>query len=572
MDKKWKKTTRKILDFFNHGTLRFVVLFGVLLLALYGIYFLFVFKAAPSVSTTKAAFTQDPRIIAFRVLLVFVYLCFIGFSIFLYVKKIASTKILFLAIFASSASMIISYGLTTPIFDYGGIWNQHDLYYSYSVLGENLNDYGSGHFGIIMTIFKTGKIPEIPKDSSGNYAFDDFLALGERYQPKLFYLVSAGFMKFNSLFIRGTNAQTTDWATFESLKILYTYMEVIQLFFIYRILQKLSLKRKPLMVSYLLVAFTPVWCYFANWANNDGMSWFFSILALYFLLGFMQKGDWLSIIGLAISIGLSMSCKMSGALIAIVAAPFLIYKGIMMIKNKEVLKIGLEALVFIVIVFPLGLMWPIYSYVKFGQPIFFFAECPNPKLDIVNTNFFDRFIWWPNADTFRLVWVYHSNADAPQYIQDTSLITALIKTSLYGEYGFGDSFVQMTALYILANIVFASFLLGSCYLIFKAIQKRSFLNLKESLVVIALIVVMYGWCVIFVQNNPQTCNEDIRYAPMLVIGVAAVIGYVEKTLETEGRVYKPVATGFSWALLAQNACFGIMALIAYLTICPYYVR
>ena len=87
---------------------------------------------------------------------------------------------------------------------------------------------------MIMTVYRHGIIPEIKKvGDSYDFSFGGVL---ERYQPKLFYLISGFYMRFNSLFV-GTNDTlvqidgTTaygltcrEWSLFESLRLLYTMM------------------------------------------------------------------------------------------------------------------------------------------------------------------------------------------------------------------------------------------------------------------------------------------------------------------------------------------------------------
>jgi len=568
-------------NYLNYGKWRFAIIFPSLLVFLYLIYFAFIYKSSPSLGNVDASYWSDPRQWAFRILLGLIDIGLVGLFIYRFYKRKLATREAALIITGLAMSVIVAYSFGTPIYDFGMVWNQHDIYYGAS----SNSDYGSGHFGLIMTIFKTGKIPAILQDSSGQYLFD-FSSVVERYQPKTFYFVSAGFMKFNSLFVHsgdgivsiyGSTAYgltQTDWALFESLRILYCFMELVQMYFIYKIFERLRFKGKALIVAYGVAVFTPIWCYFANWVNNDGMSSFFSVLSVYFLLGYMKKKNWANAIGLAASIGLSMSCKLGGALMALVALPFLIYVFVLSFRNKTTKRVILQGFVFALVVFPLGLGWPLYNYFKFGQPILFFSPVDNQYLYITNTSFFDRFIWYPNSDVFRMIYVYHSNGDAPMYFQDTSLITALLKTSFYGEYGFGRSEVQLFLIYLFGSLLFLSAIVAVPYLLIKAIFiRKKPLDLERNLFLILLLVVMYGWAVWFVTKYPYTCNEDIRYVPLLVLPVSGALGILIEALEEPSkgkwigtkRIFRDFVLGFS-------ACFALSVIVSYLTLSAWYYR
>lgn len=574
-------TIKKIWQYLNYGKWRYAIIFPLMLLGLYVLYFSFSFKSAPTTTSAENSYWLDGRLIALRVLLGVLDAGLLALGIVLFCKRKLTFRGTALILAGIAMSVIITYSFTTPIYDYNTVWNQHDIYYG-STRGDR---YGGGHFGIIMNFFKTWGVTGMVPDGKGGYDLTNFGVVLERYQPKFFYIVSGLFMKFNSLFIHvgdglvsisgdGTKygLTNTDWATYESLRILYCYMELVQLLFIYKIFVLLRFKGFPLLTAFTVAAFTPVWCYFANWTNNDGMCCFFSVLALYYTLRFLKSYSWFDVIMIAVSIGLSMSCKLGGSLVALVIAPFLIYAFVLSVKNHTWKRMLIQAIVFALIVFPLGLFWPIYNKVMYGQPILFFMPVNNPVLHISNDNFFDRFIWYPNSDTFRLIWVYHSNTDAPRYYQDTSLIVALIKTALYGEYGFGHSQAELTFLYIMANFVFVMFLLGQVYLLIMVFKNGKFLDLKRTLFLLALFVVMYGWAVWFVNAHPDTCNEDIRYVPLLVLVVAGGLGSLMQSLMENQSKRAPVTKAIGYVSMGLIALYALGSVIGYLTLSAWYYR
>ena len=592
----WRKIARFFVVAYT-GKWRFVSIGISVILGLYILYFAFLYKPAMWPSA-KEWMWLDGRSMTFHILMILAGVALVLRFMYLLGGKRLTVHKGAVLIALMGVVLVTVYGLGTPIFDCGTNWNQHDLYYgdigSRYLMEDGTLDGGGGHFGMIMTIFRHNILSEIMKKSDGTYDFS-FGAVLERYQPKTFYLLSAYFMKFNSLFIHGEEGvisidgsttyglTNTEWACFESLRILYTGIEIAQIYFIYRIFQRVHLKGNGLLIAFALTVMNPMWCYYANWANNDGISTFFSLVGLYYAICFLQERKTHQAALSAFGIGVSMSCKLGGALIAIVVAPMLIFvlvKAIMETAKgqrdgklpnwgKVLLQLGL----FAIIVFPLGLGWPIYSYVKYGQPIVFFSPVNNPTLHIANDDFMFRFIYFPNADNFRMIWVYHSNAMVEQgYIQDTSLLTAIMKTSLYGEYGFGKSAIQCGALYI------ASFALILFSMVAFTVRFVRFLMAKEKaidplrlFVFAGILVVYYGWAVYFVNSYPDTCNEDMRYIPQIILALSGIVGstftYGE---EKENNVI--LKKGTTMGCLAVTMVFVLASLICYLTLCPWFYR
>lgn len=592
----WRKVARFFVVAYT-GKWRFVTIGISVILGLYFLYFAFLYKPAMWPGG-KEWMWKDGRSLTFHILMIVAALALILRFMYLLARKKLTVHKGAVLIALMGVVLVTVYGLGTPIFDCGTNWNQHDLYYgdvrSRYLMEDGTLDGGGGHFGMIMTIFRHNVLPEIVKKADGTYDFS-FGAVLERYQPKTFYLVSAYFTKFNSLFIHaeegivsidGSTAYgltNTEWACFESLRILYTAIEIAQIYFIYRIFQRVRLKGNGLLIAFALTVMNPMWCYFANWANNDGMSTFFSIVALYYAICFLQERKTYQAVLCASGIGLAMSCKLGGALIAIVVAPMLIFvlvKSIMeTVKGQRGgrlpnwAKVVLQLLLFAAIVFPLGLGWPIYSLIKYGQPIVFFSPVNNPSLRIVNTDFMFRFIYFPNADNFRMIWVYHSNANVAQgYIQDTSLLTAIMKTSLYGEYGFGKSAIQCGALYI------ASFALILFSMVAFTVRFIRFLMNKEKkvdylrlFIFAGILIVYYGWAVYFVHSYPDTCNEDMRYIPHIILALSGIVGstftYAE---EKENNVV--IKKGTMVGCFAASTFFVVAAFTCYLSLCPWFYR
>ena len=577
------QTLSRCWNYLCHGRYRFAILFPAMLLGLYILYFAFVFKSAPTYADVGTTYWHDVRLICLRALMTLIDLGLLVYGFIAFYHRRLNFHQTALILTGLAMSVIITYSFTTPTYDYNMVWNQHDISYAW----PDSYDYGGGHFGIIMNFFKTWGVTGLKPNGDGTYNMESFSAVLERYQPKLFYILSGLFMKFNALFIHcgdgvvgvvysssgsldySYGLTNTDWACFESLRILYCYMELVQLYFFYKLFQELKFKGLPLLLGYGITIFTPIWCYFANWVNNDGMACFFSVLALYFCLRYFREKDFVNCYLMAFAIGFAMSCKLGGALIALVIAPFLLYVFIASFKNGTWKRTLLQAGLFALIVFPVGLYWPIYQKIKYGQPLLFFMPVSNPALHISNENFFDRFVWWPNSDVFNIIFVVHSNTDA-NYHQDTSLITALLKTSLYGEYGFGKSAVLLACLYIAGCLLFLTFLLAVVYLLVQAIRTKKVRNPLRLLTFSGLFIFMYGWAVWFVSAHSDTCNEDIRYTPLLVLLVAGVLGSATESLLNFSGPHQKVFRRIGAGLLSLAAFYAFSVAVSYLSLSAWY--
>lgn len=577
--------------------LRFLLIGLGCIIFLYVMYFAFCFNAEPFY-IDRSNFWKDGRNIAFHIICWVLLFGGLVTGVYLFINHKLNYRIAAIIIALMGGIFVMIYGLSTPIYNYNGGWNQHDLYYGsiwsrYYMEDKDILDGGGGHFGMIMTIYRYNILPEIIQHNGvSDFSFSAVL---ERYQPKLFYLISALFMKFQTIFIPANeglvsidgstayNLTNQEWALFESLRLLYTMMEWAQIYFIYKIFVRLKLQQKPLLIAFALAIFNPMWCYFANWANNDGMSTFFSIIAIYYVLCYMQDGKTYQLLLTALGIGCSMACKLGGALTAIIVAPLLIYRFIKSFKAPKQERKGpfknlpewgfvmIQYVAFALIVFPLGLGFPIYNYVRFGQDIVFFSPVNNEALYIVNENFAERFLLFPNADTFRLLWVYHSNRNTPAYIQDTSLITAIIKTSLYGEYGFGLSFIQCLALYISALALIFFMMFVTPYRIVRFIRsKAKQVNPLRIYLFAAIIIVCYGWAVYFVNSYPHTCNEDMRYIPLIILPLAGLVGTTYQYFEDHENI-QPIALVGKGVIISCASLFVFCAALTYLTLSPWYV-
>lgn len=559
-------------------------LYGFLAVAfLYATYFIFIFNPTPTKGPVNDAYWSG-RQIAFRIYIGAIALSLIVYGIVAWCRqKLTAHKVAAL-IFCLASLLYISYSFATPIWDFGFVWNQHDIYYgstgSSVALTDGTMDAGGGHFGLTMTFYRYFKIPQIRwLESKQEYDFS-FGGLLQRYHPKTQYMLMGLYMRINSIFIHCPEGNiemayvmsNQEWALLESVRILLVAAQMAQLYFVYRILQRLRIRSLPRLVTYALFAFCPIWCFFANWIGNDAFCCVFGIISIYYAIVYFQNGKTYAALLCALSIGVSLSCKLSSAPLAFVIAPMLIYRFVQRIKESKGMSVpwyrtpaaimAYQMIGFAIIAFPIGLFWPMYNLVKFGQPLTFFSQTGNPRLDITR-NIYWSLLVFPNDENFTSIWVYHYINDT--MVQDYSLWTNVFKKGIFNEYRFLGSMNMCAALYASAFLVY---FVGVGLMIYRLItMKKEYWkrNLPRLYITLTLLVFNAVWTIYYVARTPQTCNCDIRYFPTFVLGMALAFGIGFEATEDKQTRFAGLFKNIS---MISVGVFAMMALSTYVSLFP----
>lgn len=554
---------------------------------LYTVYFIFAFRDSPIYQGVDSAY-WNVRMVLFRVFCGAIDLFVFGYGMFLFSRHKLTVR--GACILLSFVAMITTmcYSFSTPIWDYGRHFNQHDDYYAdirtEFTREDGLHDSGAGHFGLIMTIFRTGQIPGLRPLGDGTYDFS-FLQLGERYHPKTFYLLTGYFMRFNSLFVRGAEGNVemtyvmtnTEWTLFEMNRILWTATVWLSFYYIYKALKLLNLKGRALVIAYVVAIFCPIFCFFANWNNNDAMYAMFGFAALYRGLHYFRYKDWKSCALCALDIGLSMSCKLGGAIIGLVMIPILIYGFIENVRASKGMKFSvhtpwvrmiLQGVVFAAIVFPVGLFWPMYNKINFGQDLFYFSDANNPN-QLMQMNLWFACLVWPNAESFTSIFCYHLVYPDWHLVQDYSLTSNFMKKALFNEYQFGHSYAQLSFLYVIGMILGLYVLVMILVRFIRFLTKRpKGIDWKAILAIASILVMNWGWEVWFIFKSPHTCNCDIRYIPTILLGFGALAGGHVQSNDTISNPRIAKVVRYSEIALAGLYVFAVV--LAYTTVTPWY--
>lgn len=472
-------------------------------------------------------------------------------AIFLIVNKKITWQSAVGLVLIAAIIMRVLYGMTTDAI----IERQHDVWHSR----------GLGHYGITIHIYETGSLPPLPTRIVDGVAQPDLAQAYQMYHPKFFYYVMAYFMRFNRLFF-GSNS----WTLYQSTRILLIWTSSMTLLVAYQTFKALKMRASAILIATMVTGFSPIFYRLSAMTNNDNFMVFFTFLAIYFAVIFYQKPTIYRSIGLGLAIGLAMASKLSAALIALpigVMLVILFVKTLMTSKdNKQfapLFHLVFLLVIFAVIVFPIGLYWPLYNLKHYNQPLTYVFEVTNPALIIKDKSFWDRFILIPFDQLTKSPFV---DLSWNNRIGDFNLYTTMLKSSAFGEFSSKFSLLAIM-LYFFTVVLFFATIFAVLFIVV-TLNKKRIINNKSALlvggVITALFFLSYAY---FNYQYPATCTMDFRYIVPAVFGSALIIGqlltYGEDNLPQ--KFVSSLQTG-ALTLVGMYSLFSIAYYIALSTI------
>ena len=433
--------------------------------------------------------------------------------------------------------------------------------------------YHMGHFDITMYIFKNFSSPDPIYNVDGSV---DFTASYQWYHPKLAHWTYAMFMRFNSLFV-GDNT----WVVYQTIRILTITLSIMEMYVMWRLIQELDLSNRGKLIMLTVVTFCPMFYRLSAMSNNDPMVVFFMILSIYFAVRWYKNHSFFNIVIVAISIGLAMECKLSGVIIAIPVAFIFLVGLINTLKNrnqKDSLKISTliwQFVCFAAIVFPIGLFHTVYAYIKYDQPIVAVWLPTYSSIVVPNrVSFASKYLWFDFQQYFQYPFIQLQLIRTNSYVQDNNLYDLLLKSPLFGEFSYNNSYI--TFAYIMQYSIFilaVAFVALSIFDVVLGIIKGS-KNLKTnkkfsfgsiSFWLMAIIFFTFYFNIImFTTQYKYVCSYDFRYIVPIIIPfgyfIAKGIDSIEKT--SNPTFAKPV----SYCVIAILSVFIIASSTFYILI------
>lgn len=519
---------------FHQSRWRYLWYFFVYLLALYGLYFIFLYRDGTyNINDFYAGFRSAGAYIAYCILLIFLFLAETAYGVFSGIRhKLTGKKIAFLLVIFSSAILFLFSGLRYMDTNYF----KHDYGVGYS----------GGHWEIIYQIYTTGKIPD-PN------LYNQF------YQPKVWHFLIAMGMHLNSIFIPTPADNPTifsdfpawdlrTYEIFESTRIFIVFYGTLTLFFFYKILCKLRLKGAKIVMATLLCTFTPIIWYVPFFGNNDALALFFGVSAIFFALSYLDKPSFVDVILSAFLLGAGMATKLSTAMAAFpiafvfLYALFRLYRKGAAFTRRDWLFFWAQMAVFAIVVFPTGLGLALYDKIKFDEPIGYVLNLENEHywsnqhIDTSAYGFFNRFFLFPAGDFSFSIFpfindaaiagnrYYDAAANCYRYrfaygTLDYNVWTGWLKSALWNETVLNTPgpilffCYLLTILYIIFGLFFVMAEVLYTFLIILRKDKNVFLYLFAA---VTFLTSAFSYCY-FAYKYPVWCSMHSRYSLYLFL-------------------------------------------------------
>ena len=365
-------------------------------------------------------------------------------------------------------------------------------------IGMN-NESGVGHWGYLYQIMH-GHLPP-----SNEYQF---------YQPPLFYMLSAVFIRIGMFFTRAS-----EWSGLLYLsQLLSCIASCVALIFCDMILKKLNAGGRVRVIAAMITAVYPAQILASARVNNDVLAFMFMVLALYFTLLWHKDQKLKYIIGIALSIGFGMMSKINCGLIALVTGPVMLYHFIKRIRMKnmdDIKTIIIQFAVFAIICFPLGLWYPIRNYILFDQPLnFVHILGENSVVYTGDASFVEKWLHIP--------FLHFIERPYTDMAVDAGVFMLLIKTGVHGEFSY-DGMSNLLAWGL--DYVHAALLLLVFVSVIVVMFKYKTLDKTQKYSAFWVWLLMFASYIQFNFAYPYSCTADFRYMLLWQTVSAVFIAY-----------------------------------------------
>lgn len=401
---------------------------------------------------------------------------------------------------------------------------------------------GEGHAAYIEYLLNNRKLPD----------FDPRLIWGF-FQPPLHHIISAIWM-WGNVHLKIAQRQLE-----ESVQVLtFSYM-CIMMVMIYFICKELHLKRKGTLIAMLITSFHPIFILLSGSINNDALSICLTSIAIYIAIRWYKEPDFITIIFLALFIGLSMMAKLSSGMIAPGIGAMMLYK--LWDDKKNIKKYICQFIAFGVVVFPIGLWWPIRNKIMWDMP---FNYIPEVGEQLNNSSLVSRIF------DIRMSSVYSSLINNGDSYDEYNVILAMIKTSLFGEANFGNEvskwinpfamvvFLTFVAIIVLEIVAFVNVIL----------KKESPINTEYKILLGVVSVTLFAGYISFALSYNNFSAQDFRYSALMVAVMAILLGAYDDRLDSVSAITadnKKIVL-MRKAIIVVSCIFAISSALVYLLV------
>lgn len=364
---------------------------------------------------------------------------------------------------------------------------------------EFLGPKSVGHLGYVYVFYATGRLPQVNPMEYYQY-----------YQPPLFYMVSAVFVKLFAAL--GYSIDEIP----ELLQIVSVMYGTLTLFYVNKVGIKLKVPVWSRAAVMGIAAFMPWGIIQGGALNNDGLMILLAVMALYYTLVWYENPTYRTILIMAVCIGCSMMTKLSGALAAPAMAFLMLYKAWR--ERKQWISYLKQFLCFGAAAFPLGLWYPLRQFVRYGMPLGYVPRIPETDGQFIGMySKWQRFFDFENA--FEWLSLRWDNTAAIDY----NIPVSLVKFAAFGE---GNFYYINQVLKVTGTLLFWMILI---FMILTALSCLLWILIGEQkvpekvFVMLVIAVGLYSY-VKFNLAYPHVCTMHIRYIMLPVYFALLVPG------------------------------------------------
>ena len=376
---------------------------------------------------------------------------------------------------------------------------------------ERQHDWGgnNGHYQYVKIIATTGALPD---NNDWQY-----------YHPPLTHIVLAGGYALLSNFVKTESGEPDDAKISDILQVVPLIYSILLLFVFLALLREFDAENLTGLLAFSFFALHPTNIILSASLNNDMLTYLLYGLSFLFTVRWYKDRSFPNIIGIAVSIALSMLSKFSGVLIAPLVAVVFLVAFIQSVKKKtHVGRLVAQFALFAAVCIPLGLSYTIRNFVLFGQPLGYVAYMGDNNWQYIDLPFIQRLFGYYAPD------FASPFSDAYRH----KILSTAFKTSLFGEWGghfgnysdrFGETFRNIVA-WTLTGAAAVTTAETAFLSVRYALKKR-----KDAagapvikFFILGNIVLNIAFFLYFNYKYPFGCTADFRYLTPVLISAALV--------------------------------------------------
>lgn len=394
---------------------------------------------------------------------------------------------------------------------------------------------GEGHAAYIEYILANKSLPN----------FDPRLVWGF-FQPPLHHTISAAWMWINiRLGIAERQLQ-------ENVQVLTLCYMIVTMLVTYYICKELAMKQRGTLITMLIASFHPAYILLSGSINNDALSICFAAVALYIAIIWYKKPNLLSILLLALCIGLGMMAKLSAGLVAPGIGLMMLYK--LFADKKNLLRYIIQYVCFAVVVFPIGLWWTIRNKIMWGMPANYIPEVGE---QLTSSSLVSRLF------DLRTSTVYPCMINNGDAYDEYNFILAMIKTSLFGESNFSQVSSKINVFAVILFITSVVLIIvGIIALVRISFCKEASPAIEYKILLGVSALSIFGAYASFALSYNNFSAQDFRYAALLVSIMAIFTGLWDDRMEAVVTAGKCDESKKKRISIVRNVIFFVSVLFA----------